>query len=462
MRKIKNMFENFRDNKRQHTILWGVVVLVFFAVLLIINTLTPLIADDFYYRRNLVYGENTPVRSLGDVVRSAQNVYVYNSGRVLTHLMYHLFGTIGKGAFNLLNSVSYVVVTFFLYSIIRNKGRHSIVLYVLVNLSIWMFTPELGQDIFWLSGTINYLLPMLPVLGMLFIYRRGSRKDAPGGLLKCIALFVLGVIAGWQLENLSIVVPVTAFLYIIYFKRVNKRVPGWSIFGLAGSVCGYALLILAPGNFKRYDMATQSVSLSVPFKFAMITYYWIMFAGILTIIFVVSAIYCVRRKRKEAFLQGSVFAVAAIVSAYCMMGAPTSPERTWFITISLMIIADGILLGEFFAEIPSSSSVKAAVCLGSLIILGAMAADTMLSTYEIHQQFTEREQMIVTAKKNGIADIQVPVYGHKYPLKANRDALYGLRDVELGTDPPNSFNVIIAEYYGVNSITGIERPEEID
>lgn len=111
MRKIKNMFENFRDNKRQHTILWCVVVLVFFAVLLVINNLTPLIADDFYYRRNLVYGENTPVRSLGDVVRSAQNVYVYNSGRVLTHLMYHLFGTIGKGAFNLLNSVSYVVVT---------------------------------------------------------------------------------------------------------------------------------------------------------------------------------------------------------------------------------------------------------------------------------------------------------------------------------------------------------------
>ena len=69
MRKIKNMFENFRDNKRQHTILWCVVVLVFFAVLLVINNLTPLIADDFYYRRNLVYGENTPVRSLGDVVR---------------------------------------------------------------------------------------------------------------------------------------------------------------------------------------------------------------------------------------------------------------------------------------------------------------------------------------------------------------------------------------------------------
>lgn len=459
MTKIKNMFQNFRDSKRQYTILWCVVVLVFFTVLLAINSLTPLIADDFYYRRNLVYGENTSVQSLGDVVRSAQNVYAYNSGRVLTHLMYHLFGSIGKGAFNLLNSIAYVMVTFFIYSIIRNKGRHSIVLYVLVNLSVWMFTPELGQDIFWLSGTINYLLPMLPVLGMLFIYRRGTQTATSGGLLKCIVLFLLGVIAGWQLENLSIVVPVTAFFYIIYFKRVDKKVPRWSIFGLAGSVCGYALLIFAPGNFKRYDMATQSVSLSVPFKFAMITYYWIMFAGILTIIFIVSSIYCVRRKRKETFLQGLVFAVAAIVSAYCMIGAPTSPERTWFITISLMIIADGILLGEFFAEFPSSS-VKAAACLGSLIILGAMAADTMLSTYEIHQQFTEREQMIVTAKKNGIVDVQVPVYSHKYPLKANRDALYGLRDIELGTDPPNSFNVIIAEYYGVNSITGIERQQE--
>lgn len=83
-----------------------------------------------------------------------------------------------------------------------------------------------------------------------------------------------------------------------------------------------------------------------------------------------------------------------------------------------------------------------------------MAADTALTTYDIRSQFIAREQYILSEKELGNMVIEVPVYKNKYPLKAHRDALYGLYDIEFGENSPNSFNRIIAKYYGVDALIG--------
>ena len=416
-----------------------------------------MLADDFYYSQNLVYGENVPAQSLTDVLHSAANAYTMSGGRVLTHIVYHIFGFAGREVFVVINSISYMLTTFLLYSIIRTGGRHSISLFIIINLSVWIFTPELGQDIFWISGAVNYLFPMIPILGIICLYRRYADKPSDkNGILKCVSVFLLGAVAGCQQENSSLTVPVTAFLYILYYRRSGLKIPKWSISGLCGSVIGYAVLLFAPGNFHRYEKETQNVSLSFPFKFAMITYYWIMFVGVLTVIFVAAVIVCRRKGLNAPLKQGCIFAVAALVSAYCMIAAPTSPERTWFITVVLMTAAAGIPLHALYGNTSGAgSSLKALVCSAALVILGTMAADTMLATYDIHKQFVQREEIILTAKENGVTVVKVPVYRLKYPLKANCYALYNLYDVELGEASPNSFNSIIAQYYGIDTIIGV-------
>lgn len=75
-----------------------------------------------------------------------------------------------------------------------------------------------------------------------------------------------------------------------------------------------------------------------------------MFVGVLTAIFIIGVILCIRKGEKNALYQGLIFAFAALASAYCMLAAPSSPERTWFITVSLMTTADGIVLRAAFAE----------------------------------------------------------------------------------------------------------------
>ncbi len=451
MRKLSKSTINLLKNGRMRIALTIAVTALMFGTLLTVNLLTPPIGDDYDYGYWLAFGDDI----VSGTCRYIAYAYRMYTGRALTALSYvAFFSLLNKTSIALVKSSAYMLTVWLLYLIIRGKRKNSICLFVGINLSLWIFVPELGQDIFWTSGVVNYLLPMLPVLGMMLIYRRSYvSSSASDGALKCVLVALLGVISGWQLENSSITVPVVILAYICLWKLKGAKVPKWAWSGLAGSVFGYILLVAAPGNFQRADRETQFVSLLLPFKFAVITYYWIMFAGVLTAVFVFGIIKC-RKSSPGAIREGLVFAAAALVSAYCMIAAPASPERTWFITVSLMTAAAGIVMQDAFAPEKVSREARIVFCAAALIILGTMAADTILATYDIHQQFVQREERIMTAKQNGETVISVPVYKLKYPLKANRYALYGLYDVEPGRDSLYSFNESVARYYGVEAIIG--------
>lgn len=453
MGKLAASCEKLLKSGRARTALTAAVVAVMFAVLLAVNLLTPLLADDYIYSRGLVFGEDTPVQSLSDAFRSAANMYKMHSGRTFTCFGYLLYSLLGRVPVAVINSAAYMLTAWLLSLLICGEKKNSLFLFVGVNLSLWVFSPELGQDIFWVCGTVNYLLPMLPILGMMLIYRRynGAGKSGAG---KCVLMALLGLVAGWQLENSSVAVPFVALAYICLWRYKGVKTPKWAWAGFAGSAVGFVLLVAAPGNFRRYAHESQALSLSLPFKFAMITYYWIMFAGVLTALFVLGAIKC-RKSRPDAVRQGAIFAAAALGTAYCMIVSPSSPERAWFITVALMTVAAGIVLEAAFPLKTISFPAKAVLCTAALILLGTMAADTMLASYDIHGQFVRREEIITAAKQNGETVVSVPVYELKYPLKAERYALYGLYDIELGENSPNSFNAAAAQYYGVDAIIGI-------
>lgn len=455
---VYNLITGFDKKSKARTALWICVIAAAFGTVLLINCLTPMLADDFHYKMNLVFGENRKVTNISDVFTSAVNSYMGNSGRTLTFLLYNLFFSMDKMVFNVASSLAYMVVTYLLYLIIRGNRKNSLTIYILVHFSLWIFSPEYGQDVFWMSGAINYLFPLIPIFSILYIYRRHTYKPfAKDGMIKCASLFILGLIAGWQLENSSIAVPLVTLLYIIYYKKQNKApVPKWAISGFVGSLAGYALLIAAPGNYCRLGSEVASVSLSLPFKFAMISYYWIMFMGVLSTVLAAGLIINKTTHKDSAdFWQALIFALAALATAFCMIAAPTSPERTWFVTAALLTAACGIVL-DFSGAIVSAPSVKAIICAAALVFLGASVADTALVTYETRSQFLAREVKILEAKSNGETSVEVSVYSHKYPFKSNHEALYGLYDVELGDNAPNSFNIIIAEYYGIDRITGIQ------
>ncbi len=89
---------------------------------------------------------------------------------------------------------------------------------------------------------------------------------------------------------------------------------------------------------------------------------------------------------------------------------------------------------------------------GLFFITFVSMLDTMISSYEITVQTKEREHYILEQKAQGNMDIITPVITHKYPLRSHHDALTGLSDIQ--TDPSFWINQVLADYYGVHSITG--------
>lgn len=431
---------------------WALTVAILFISFLAMNVLTPYIADDY---GNLPKFAAERTTSFAEIIDSARQSYQNWGGRFVASLFTALFVGIPAYIFDFLNTLAYFLATALIYLICKGDHPHNLVLYAGIHIMLWICVPDYGQVMFWLCGSANYLWTTLPILGMIYLFRRYGYcyERALYKPVFGIFTFLLGLIAGCGMENSSAGMIVTLTLYLFYFRfylKIRIRLP--IICGYIGSLIGFSFLVFAPGNRERLN---ASENLPLLFKFFVINYYWIMFAGILSVLFAVLFFACKHREHcyNKLILQAGIFVLSAVFSAYCMLAAPTSPERTWFITCVYMVCANGILFSRFSTEM--SGQVRKGVVLftaGLFIMMFVSMMDTMIYSYEITVQTRERERYILEQKSQGYMDITTPVITHKYPLRSHHDALTGLSDIQ--TDPSYWINQVLADYYGVHSITG--------
>lgn len=338
-----------------------------------------------------------------------------------------------------------------------------------INLLIWFFTPDYGQVMFWLAGASNYLWIITPILMMILVFRKYSinKNVFKNNLFNAFIIFILGILAGWSSENGSAGMLVILTLYIIYFYFNNIKMSKYIISGYIGSLIGYILLITAPGILVRKASEEAAVHTSIIFRVFMITYFWIAFLFaifiILAIVYFLGKRYFDFKKNNSAY-QSAIFIIASFGAAFCMLAAPTSPERTWFYVVVYIVIAIGILYEKFDFEamaIKDKANVMLRRLVLSVIIISScnfivMYLDTVMSTYEILVQTRQREQYILAEKAKGNLDISTPIISHKYPLLAHHDALYGLSDITQ--DKKHYANVFLSRYYGIKSIASSVAP----
>ena len=313
---------------------------------------------------------------------------------------------------------------------------------------------------FWMCGSANYLWASLPVLLMIYVYRREAvyQGEVFTSVILSVPFFVLGIVAGWAMEIISAGMLVIITLYLLYFYRRNHKVKISLICGYVGALIGFAMLVFAPGNAVR---SGADSGISGVFLFGVISYYWIMCIGFICGLWIILIMALknkvVSEKESKALrdisLQSLIFAVAAFASAYCMLAASYSPERTWFIVCVYAVIAVGILYGDLSLKTGElfTKYIRVVIIFISLITL-TQIADTMIYSRECAVQTDNRAVLILKQKEEGIRDVSVPIITHAYPLRAKHDALTGLSDIT--TDSTYWINASIAKYYGVDSVTG--------
>lgn len=448
--------KRFLSNKS----IWIMSIIVLTVAFFLMNYFTPYVADDYNYLTYKIFSSDKKISGVLDIYRSVSNYYFNWSGRIIGHFLTTVFSFMPKYIFDILNTFAYMAVTYFIYAICNTGRKHNIVLYIAVHVLLWLCVPDYGQVVFWMCGSANYLWASLPVLLMIYLYRSYSSHD--GERFKsvgwCIPLFVLGIVTGWAMENMSAGMLVIMTLYLVYFYKKKYKIRLSLITGYIGSLIGFALLIFSPGNSVRADFGNGLLGV---FLFGVISYYWVMCLCIVCGIWVVLVMFLKDKLKGDIdqknlsgkILQSVIFVVAAVVSAYCMLAASYSPERTWYIVCVYAIIAVGILYSE--AAVMFDILFRKYVCVFmvfvSFFVLTQMA-DTMIYSRESYIQTAERESLINEQKAAGNRNVTVPIITHAYPLRAKHDALTGLSDIT--SDSTYWINATIAKYYGVDSVTG--------
>ena len=154
-----------------------------------------------------------------------------------------------------------------------------------------------------------------------------------------------------------------------------------------------------------------------------------------------------------------VYAAASLIVSGVLIVTPSIPERGYYIAVVFAVMAAGFACYDWSFQL-SDHLVMRVIAAGLSLFVLAQAGDTMLASYDIYTQTKAREAMILAEKEKGNMEISVPVIEMRYPLKANHYALVGLSDISV-TDYNFWTNAALAQYYQVNSITGIPSDNTI-
>ncbi|SBV95964.1 DUF6056 family protein [uncultured Dysgonomonas sp.] len=343
--KTEGVIDRIGDNKLKRSLLWILTVFLCFSSILFLNILTPLISDDFAYL--FIYGENVRVASVGDIVRSQINHYYQWGGRSVAHFIAQVLLLLPAYFADLLNTLVYLGYVFLIYFHITGRGKGSLSLFIFINIAIWFMQPVFGDTVLWLTGSANYLWCTFLILLFLIPYRfyKGNRLNITGQILAPTGLFLLGIIAGWTNENTAGAMILIVVFFFIYYRSYTWKIPGWAIAGLLGAIIGYAVMILAPGNFERAGESAFGLPV-IAYRLFNCTLTFFFYSGTLILSCLVIYILYYRfpvGERKDKLKLSIIYSIAAIAAVYAMLFSPTFPRRALFGVVTFLIIGAGIL-----------------------------------------------------------------------------------------------------------------------
>ncbi len=447
-----------------------VIVITMFVLFFIFNTFSGYAADDYLYFFKYA-GHNlkgTPQRLTGiaDIIAGMKVHYKICNGRIPAHFMLQLFALGGKTVFNVFNSFVFVLLGLLVYFHANIKGKLNIPLLIFVYAFEWFGTYLPATVYLWFSGSFNYLWTTTFVLAFLLIYRIYATSGAhPGPKTEtslCVITLIGGLLAGWSNENVGCAVVAAVVLFMLYYKRRKLGILPHHVCGLVGSIVGYLILMLAPGNRVRlgntkyerifYKHISWSLSQLAVNMFRVI--------GILVVAAIVVYIFSRVKKVKINWLLPGVYFVSGLISACILLLSPEEPARAFFGANMLLACSAFMLVSQVLRKKKSGSTnaMRRTAAVLAVFVAVFFAVAYTSEYYSLKYDglnYQEVEQEIYEQKEAGQKNIVIKQC-------KPRKSLWSLQRYELsitgGREKNAWFNSWVAAYYGVDSITVETRP----
>ncbi|MDO4219337.1 MAG: DUF6056 family protein [Synergistaceae bacterium] len=384
--------------KKLHLGFFILLVLIMFVLVLVLNQATPWISDDFFVRNTAL-----TFSAFSDFFAFAYNNYFAWCGRFWAYACWAFLLSLSKSLVNILNTLAYMALVFLMYFNILGRRKVSISLFIGINFLLWSFLPTFGQDIFWVSGSCQYLWSILIPLLFLMLWR--LYYDRPYQVFSNLAMVatitILGFFAGWMHELVSAALLFILICFSAFYKIRDKKIPLFAIAGLASTFIGTVLLVVAPGNFARHSQQLRTLGSFIEDLIrnpaALIEN-----APLLVILL---AVLLMRGKSKNKIL--SVFyAVSAFVMCIVCIPMTHIRQRIMFAPIVFLIIAVGILFEEEFTDFKDK---KLRVIIATILIIGmgALFSEAREGIDYYNEAWQENVQIIEASKAKGKLDVVV-------------------------------------------------------
>lgn len=423
---------------------------------LAINFHMALWADDF--------GRSLTDHNMFAIIQNIYKTYFHWSGRITVMFLTHLFllkNTITPLLFNILNSAIFIALIYSMFLLAYNKTPHEfedLVKLIFILAVTWFIPTKIGEVVFWKTGAIGYLWPITVSLYFLYPYKRLTEEKniIHDNFLTIMGLFLLGLLLGMCLENLSTALCMVLSVITIYCKKNGTKNMRWAYAGLIGQITGTLLLLTAPGNFVRIKASANSMDFFIKSLIFMekVVVHFLPFI-ILSLLLIKLLKKYDQPKYKQQLKQYYFFLSISLLLTFAMFGAPGAwfSGRATFASDIYIIIAIAALVTSSHWHKEKFSKIILFVCLPLLIF-------DMCRTYNFYQivwqQVKAREMIIAKSLANGIKDVTVPpiYYSEEYNTLNGNNTISSYRFFvsDFKENPTDDINITVSDYYHLNSI----------
>lgn len=422
-----------------------ICLIIIFLMILVLNLLTPLVADDYAY---------ATASSLVEVFQLEKIQYMNWGGRSVAHVFARTFLMLPKIVFSLMNSIVFVTLICILnfFSLGKLDLTHPKPL-VLISGFILLFAPWFGQTTLWLTGSCNYLWMATIIFAFLLPYR--LNYDHPIRF-NFIYLIIFGIGAGWSNENAG----GSALLYLLlmgFIELIIHRKRNYSayIIGFSSCLFGFLMMILAPGNYIR---AAQLPPLTGVYAYVhqanqLLEVLFTSDKGMFTLVLI--GLVCIgmligSKNAKQSILTIVLAMLCGFACSIAMILTPVTIyyDRSQFAAALWMIIAGVSGINAVSTLAKRSITINGLCALVGGLSIGCYAFAVLDNGYFFIQS-RDRQSVIVRQKSHGNDNVVVPEFNSEFmsfynPMK---------QLVDVDSDPNSKINQEVAAYYGLNSMT---------
>lgn len=379
---------------------------------------------------------------------------------------------------------------FLIYSIVKNiqinnRRIFSLLLTVGIIFTTFFTLPNIGQNLYWMTGAVTYLFPInfvFILFGLIILFRnKFPFQHWISNLLFGLFIFFLAFVGSGFSEVLSVlqIVLLCLIILVLSIKQRSLSIKNLWMVALIGSIIGSVIMVSAPGNEIRLRqlLPNQGLLIFLYNSFQYFCLYIVLwFVKNINIIWPISSLlilvtYYVKKYfyyGKEISFNNVIKFSIIIISGLLILIFSSFLPSTWvtgqapetrvlffptFLLVFLIIFVS-IIIGLFFIEmITINENYKKTL----FLIIGVYILYFLIAVpiFEARQVYLLKPEAMVFATQWEERETQI-----REKIKANETLLVvkmiptNFMELEpIQTNSTHWINICAAEYYGVDSIS---------